>query len=116
MRIYGKKISMIRGDTEGLRIALRYDHGEKINLEEGDVVYFTVKENKNDSKNETIIIQKTITSFIDGEVYIRIESSDTKDLDFRTYYYDVQLTEANGDVTTIIPPNQFVVGSELTYE
>lgn len=116
MRIYGKKISMIRGDTEGMKIVVRYEHGEKMLLGKNDKVYFTVKENKRDPNNETVIIQKIITDFLDGEAYIRIESEDTKHLDFRTYYYDIQLTRANGDVKTIIPPSEFVVGSELTYE
>ena len=35
---------------------------------------------------------------------------------FRSYYYDIQLTRADGTVKTIIPPSMFTVKGEITYD
>ena len=80
----------------------------------GDTVYFTVKAS---TSTEAKLIQKVITEFDeDGRAIINIEPADTKDLAYKRYVYDVQLTTAAGAVTTIIKPSGFVVGAEVTYE
>ena len=83
-------------------------------FEDGDRVYFTVKES---AEKEDKLIQKIATEFSDGVAYIPIFPRDTKPLKFkRKYVYDVQLTTASGDVFTIIQPSKFVVTEEVTYE
>jgi hypothetical protein len=113
MNVNGTNLEMIRGDTEVLTVSCVNSEGEPINFETGDKVYFTVKE----SVTSTLIIfQKIITEFVEGKAIITILPEDTKNLKFKPYVYDVQLTQADGTVTTIVPPSSFVVGSEVTYE
>ena len=113
MRIYGKDISMIRGDTESLRVSVKKQYGSRVPLTEGDLVYFTVKES---ARDEEKLLQIIVSEFDDGDAIIKIESEDTKALMFKTYYYDIQLVRTNGDVKTIVPPSKFIIGSEITYE
>ena len=113
MRITGTDIAMIRGDTESLRICVEKPNKEKLFLEEGDKIYFTVKAS---SKTDEKMIQKIITTFSNGEAVIKIEPEDTKDFGFQTYYYDIQLNRSNGDVKTIVPVSRFEMEEEITFE
>ncbi len=112
MIVEGTNISMIRGDTEHITVKLAED-GESVPFEEGDILYFTVKYN---TSQEEKLLQKVITEFEDGEAIIEIAPDDTKELPFRTYIYDMQLTRKDGTVTTIIPPSRFTIKGEVTYE
>jgi hypothetical protein len=113
MEIQGYNISMIRGDTETIKISCKDAQGVDVPLEDGDTLYFTVKSSVSTEKKE---MQKVITEFQDGIAYINILPDDTKLMRFGRYYYDIQLTRANGTVTTIIPPSNFTVKGEVTYE
>ena len=104
---------MIRGDSEAIKVAVKDSRGVGIPLEDGDTLYFTVKINTN---TEEKILQKIVTEFIDGIAYINILPDDTKRMSFRKYYYDIQLTRADGTVKTIIPPSIFTVNAEVTYD
>ena len=74
-------------------------------LQDGDTLLFTVKRN---AKRPEVIFQKT------GPM-IHIESEDTEGLKYRTYKYDVQYSNSNGDVDTIIRPTDFKVSEEVTW-
>jgi len=113
MIVDGKNISMIRGDSETITLSCVDINGIQISLVAGDTVYFTVKENEYMTVK---IFQKIITSFTDGKAIINIIPTDTKELKFKTYKYDVQLSRADGTVTTIIPPSLFSIEGEVTYE
>ena len=113
MRVIGTDIMMIRGDTEALRVSVQSANRDKLFLSEGDVVYFTVKLSP---KTEDKLIQKVITEFQNGDAIIKIDPKDTKDFDFKTYYYDIQLTRKNGDVKTIVPMSRFEMEEEITFE
>lgn len=114
MRINGTDIYMIRGDSESITVSCqKADDGSKVNFVDGDIIYFTVKYSVNSEKK---VLQKVITDFVDGNAIIEIKPEDTKELQFRSYMYDVQLTRADGTVTTIIPPSIFGVEGEVTYE
>jgi len=113
MKVDGKNMSMIRGDSEIITVSCSDINGVQIPLVVGDTVYFTVKE----SEYMTVkIFQKIITSFTDGKAIINIIPTDTKELKFKTYKYDVQLSRADGTVRTIIPASNFTVDAEVTYE
>ena len=47
---------------------------------------------------------------------IKISPDDTKNLDYGQYFYDVQVTMANGDVATVIPPTAFNILEEVNFE
>lgn len=113
MEIQGYNISMIRGDTETIKISCKDVQGVDVPLEDGDTLYFTVKFSVGIEKEE---MQKVITEFPDGIAYINILPDDTKFMSFRNYYYDIQLTRADGTVKTIIPPSIFTVKGEVTYD
>jgi hypothetical protein len=113
MEIQGYNISMIRGDTETIKVSCKNNKGESIPFEYGDILYFTVKESVNTERKE---IQKVITEFSEGIAYINITPDDTKSMGFRNHYYDIQLTRADGTVKTIIPPSIFTVKGEVTYD
>ena len=108
-------ISMTRGDSESLTVACyeKTDGGARVflPLEDGDTVYFTVRE---DPESE-IVLHKAITAFADGRAVIAIDPEDTGPLDFGDYVYDVQLTRSDGTVTTLIEPSRFRLKEEVTY-
>jgi len=113
MEIQGYNISMIRGDTETIKISCKDTKGVDVPLVDGDTLYFTVKTSVGAEEKE---MQKVITEFPDGIGYINISPDNTKFMSFRNYYYDIQLTRADGTVKTIIPPSIFTVKGEITYE
>ena len=113
MKIQGTNISMIRGDSEAIKVSCRDESGVDIPLVEGDIVYFTVKRS---TYTEEKILQKIVTEFTDGVALITIFPEDTRELKPGAYYYDIQLNRANGQVKAIIPPSRFIINAEVTYE
>lgn len=76
-------------------------------MQAGDSVLFTVKNSVYDT---AVIIQKKL---IDG--VIKINPDDTKNLQYGTYYYDVELTQSDGFVATVISPQKLIIEPEVTY-
>ena len=113
MEIQGTNISMIRGDSEAIKVSCEDAQGVNVPLEDGDTLYFTVKKSTN---TEEKILQKIVTEFTDGVALITIFPKDTRELKIGNYYYDIQLNRANGQVKTIIPPSRFIINAEVTYE
>lgn len=113
MVIDGTNIYMIRGDSESITISCKNPDGSDRPFADGDKVYFTVKI---DAYQESAILQKVAAVFADGKAVIQIGPTDTKQLDFAAYKYDIQLTTAGGTVTTIIPMSNFKVMEEITDE
>lgn len=101
-------ITLTRGDSASISVALKNPDGTYYNLQSGDELLFTVKYN---CITEDIIIQKDIST----DAIINLIPSDTKDLLYGEYFYDVQLTRANGSVNTVIPPRDFIVAKEVTF-
>lgn len=113
MRIQGTNISMIRGDSEGIKVSCKDESGANVPLVKGDIVYFTVKISTN---TEEKALQKIVTEFTEGAALITIYPKDTRELRTGVYYYDIQLNRANGQVKTIVPPSQFTINAEVTYD
>jgi hypothetical protein len=103
-------IGLTRGDTARINVDIKSGANTKYVCVTGDTLVFSVKSSLSDT---SYVFQKTVTDFTDG-VQIVISPTDTNTLSTGTYYYDVQLTLANGDVHTIVPPNKFEVLSEVT--
>lgn len=101
-------ISIIRGDTTRFEIEVLDQSGEKYVLLDGDQLVFTVKKN---TSTDDIIIQKKIL----GDTFT-LTHDDTKNLEYRKYVYDIQLTQSNGDVTTVIPPSIFEIMPEVNFD
>lgn len=76
---------------------------------EKDILEFSVKKTV---KDEESLIHKTIS----GDEAFHILPTDTKDLPFGRYVYDIQLTTEYGDVYTLTgeEPPSFVLLKEVT--
>lgn len=101
----GPTITLTRGDSASFHIDIVDSTGDAYELQDGDVVYFTVKKS---TKTTDIVMQKTGQDIV-------IDPSDTADLKYGTYAYDVQLSYAGGGVDTFIGPADFVVTEEVTF-
>ena len=102
--IENNRIRVIQGDTGIIELEL-----DNHSLIEGDVVYFTVKE---DYGTEVLIL-KEITEFENGKAKIVLTSEDTS-LKQGTYKYDIQCNLADGRVDTVISPSIFQVLGGIT--
>jgi len=112
MKFIATTMEMVRGDSETVSVWLEDDNGHAPFVT-GDTVYFTVKQDKFSTEKA---FQKTVTTFVDGKAFVDILPADTKNMEFGRYFYDVQITFANGEVKTIVPCSQFVLKCEVTYE
>lgn len=100
-------IRLTKGDTFAVQVdAIREDTGEIYVPVEGDTVRFAMKRCPSDDE---CLVYKSIP--IDTMI-LRLEADDTKDLDISPYYYDVQITFANGDVDTFIK-GYFTLNTEV---
>lgn len=105
LTIKNNTITLTRGDTARIDLAISKD-GEAYDYSP-DTVVFSVKTS---TTTPEYIFQKTVT---DGVIYIA--PSDTENLPYGTYRYDVQVTTQSGDVCTVIPPSNFIVAPEVTW-
>lgn len=113
MKIDGQNISMTRGDSETITVAMFNEDGTPHPFVTGDKIYFTVKEFATHTDK---IMQKVITVFDSGNAIIEITPNDTKLLPFKSFVYDIQLTRSNLTVTTIVPISNFEILKEVTHE
>lgn len=100
-------IVIIRGDSGAFTISIADTDGNAVTLTDGDVLTFTLRRAP---RSPTIVLQKTIT---DGT--LTINPSDTQNMPFGSYVYDVELKRADGYTDTIIPPHEFLLLEEVTY-
>lgn len=103
--IYGTKIHLTRGDTLIANLEIKRDDETYIPAV-GDVIRFAMKK---DYKDEEPLIIKTIDN---NEMVLRLDSSDTKSLEFGEYVYDIQITMEDGTVDTFIS-DIFIVEPEV---
>ena len=106
--ITDNEVRLTRGDNADIIVQIKDLNGDAYTLQEGDKLLFTMKRN---CKTDVIVMQKDITS----DQIISIEHNDTKDLDYGTYYFDVQCTLADGNVYTVIEPHSFIIEKEVTF-
>ena len=106
-QIINNVISLTRGDTANFTLKITDADGSNYDYSE-DNVLFTVKTSV--YTNE-IILQKTVQY---GEDIV-IEHDDTASLPYGEYWFDVQLTNAAGDVATVITPQKFRLMKEVTF-
>lgn len=100
-------IYLTRGDTFKAHLTITYPDGSEYIPKEGDSIRFALKEDVDD---EECLIYREIP--IDTMLLI-IFPEDTKQLEFGTYVYDIQLTKANGDVDTFITASKFKITAEV---
>ena len=94
-------IYLTKGDTAYLEVKLEKDES----FYAGDEVILSVKSKLND--NVEYNFQKKVTINEDSlTALIKIEPKDTKEMSPKAYYYDIQLIKNNGDIFTIITPDE----------
>lgn len=104
-------IAVTRSDSVSFNITLN-KNGNAVGFEQGDTVYFTVKRYAGSDKKE---ISKKVTEFDDnGAAVFSLVPEDTKNMNPGSYVYDVQYTDAEGNITTIIRPSCFHLTKEVT--
>ena len=100
-------IYLTRGDTFKATLAITNPDGTVYTPKEGDSIRFALKA---DIYDEECLILRDIP--IDTMLLV-IYPEDTKELDFGTYVYDIQITKANGDVDTFITASKFKITAEV---
>ena len=90
-------IQATKGDTIIMPFVVVNNDGSVYQVQSGDVINFGMKENYSDAE---CLIEKTIDN---NTLKLVLEHDDTKDLDTRSYVYDIQITKAeNNEVHTFI--------------
>lgn len=107
LRCERNDIHLTRGDSAILSLKIEREDGAEYELQTGDSVLFTVKKSVYDT---AVMIQKKLAGGV-----IQLSPNDTKSLPYGTYYYDVELTQPDGFVATVIAPSRFVIEPEVTY-
>lgn len=103
----GNAITLTRGDTFKATVTPVNKDGSEYQMQEGDKLRFAMKKNYSDLRPCLLIEIPSDTRLL------VIESSDTKELDFGDYVYDIQLTHANGDVDTFIAKERLRLTEEV---
>lgn len=93
--VNGTTITLTRGDTFKANIDISLG-GDAYTPEAGDEIRFAMKQSYSDDE-PAILVNIPVDT-----MKLVINSEDTKNLEYGTYVYDIQLTYANGDVDTFI--------------
>jgi hypothetical protein len=106
-------INIIKGDTATFTLTFKDADGVAINIT-GSEVFFTVKENKEDTDAEALITKDVIshTDPVNGITQIDLSSAQT-DIVEGVYLYDIQIKYASGDIHSITY-GDFRVVSDIT--
>lgn len=101
-------IEIPRGDTCNLHIDVLDTDGNPYTLAEGDILRFTVRKSTSHKDTNPILFQST-------GVDVKLTAEVTESLKEGNYVYDVELTQADGTVTTIIGPDTITITPEVTF-
>ena len=103
VNVNGTNIEMTRGDTLILQVSI-YQGDQPYVPQEGDAVRFAMKHAKmNTAKTQFIDGEPVATADIPTDTMIlRVDSLQTKALEFGDYIYDIQITFVDGTVDTFI--------------
>ena len=106
-------INIIRGTTNDLNLSIEDENSEQYTLKDGEKIIFGVKEN---AENSDYDIVKTLTSadMVDNAYTIKLMPTDTAELAFGRYYFDIGLQTANDDYYMIVPCDEFCVCKAIT--
>lgn len=102
-------IRLTRGDTAKFVVSVKNETTKQpYDVLSSDTLTMTIKDSIRDGE---ACVQKTIT----GSNSFHILPSDTSDMNFGKYIYDIQLTTSDGDVYTVVEPATFELMEEVTY-
>jgi len=105
--VEGTTIRLTRGDTLKVSVSLKDQSGKAYTPMVGDVIRFAMKKRYDDP-------EPLIYKVIDNEMLMLVlEPSDTKDLAFGEYVYDMEITFDDGTVDTFINEACFIIAKEV---
>lgn len=102
----GNNVKHMRGDTGIIKVELYGADGSPFEFRDGDSATLTIKKKISDEKP---VLQKTTT---DGLFVFQHE--DTQDMKYGNYWYDIQVTLAEGQVLTVVGPAQYQILPDVT--
>ena len=105
-------MEFIRGDTAKYKFQ-RHDADGNVITQKADAIYFTVKIN---GYSDNVLLQKTIEDMEFDEDYyyhFTIEPSDTDNLEFGTYQYDIEIIQDN--IKTTAARGELLLEEEITW-
>lgn len=108
VKISGTTITMTRGDSLVVLLALENEDGTVYEPNEGDYIRFAMKKSFDDSVPPILVKEiptDTMTLVLDPE--------DTKQLRYGQYRYDIQITTADGLVDTFIDRAVLAITEEV---
>lgn len=85
-------IQATKGDTIIMPFVVTNNDGSIYQVQSEDVINFGMKKNYEDAE---CIVEKTIDN---DTLKLVLEHEDTKNLEIGSYYYDIQITEAEGNI------------------
>ena len=105
--INGSTIKLTRGDSMKVLVTPYNQDGTEYVAQQGDTIRFALKRNYSD---QTPLVEKNVPT---NSYLLTLVPSDTKELPFGSYVYDVELTKSNGDVDTYIAEATFIIAREV---
>lgn len=110
--INGTDISLTRGDSMAVKINIKLTDPETgvettYQPTDGDVVEFHMKRRRKDA---VPMLVKTIPN---DTLVLSLSSEQTKELDYHTYRYDIQITFPDGSVDTFITDSALTITTEI---
>lgn len=101
-----KAIRLTRGDSAILVVNLNID-GQPYQFKDGDTCILTIRK-RTSSPSEELVKEMEDGKFI-------FMPDDTSEMDIGCYKYDIQLTDADGFVTTVVTPKDFFIEEECSW-
>lgn len=105
--VKGTSITLTRGDSFSADIGIIQPDGEPYIPSEGDQIRFAMKRNV---KDEEVLILREIPI---ETMRLVLTPEDTKELEFGSYVYDIQLTKSTGEVDTFITKSTLTLTEEV---
>lgn len=102
-------ITLTRGDTFKAQISITDKDGNPYEIQEGDSVRFAMKKSYADPDSEVLINKEIPTNTL----ILTLDPEDTKSLPFGNYVYDIQLTNAAGEIDTFIAKATLTLTEEV---
>lgn len=107
LKVNDKTITLTRGDSLAIKLDIFDSEGNAYTPSSGDVIRFAMKKSYSDSE---CLISKVIPN---DTMMLSLAPSDTKELPFGSYVYDIELTYESGAVDTFIDRATFRLTEEV---
>ena len=107
LKIDGTTITLTRGDSLAVKLDIYDFEGNTYTPSSGDIIRFAMKKSYSDSE---CLISKVIPN---DTMMLSLAPSNTKDLAFGSYVYDIEITFGSGAVDTFIDKATFRISEEV---